>query len=551
MRTTTTVADAVGRTLAELGAAHAFGVVGSGNFVVTNALVRHGVAYTAARHEMGAACMADAYSRATGNVTVVSVHQGCGLTNALTGIGEAAKCHTPMVVISGDTARGDVTSNFLIDQDAAVAAVGAVPMRVQTAGEAVAQAARAFRTAADERRTVVLSLPVDVQEEEAPTGAAPTAAAPMRPGASPEALAALTALIAGSHRPVVLAGRGARGAREPLRALAAAAGALLVTSAAARGLFVGDEWALDIMGGFSTDGAAALIAEADVILAFGASLNDWTARGGDLTAHATLAQIDDRAGALGAHRPVGLGVLGDAAVVAGQLAAQLGREDLVAPRYRTPEVAVRVAAGRYWVDQQLSGTAPAGFVDPAALTNALDALLPMERIVVTDGGNVNCYAGAHLRVPDERGYCIPLGFQSIGLGLASAIGAALSQPERLPVLGTGDGAFLMTCVELETAVRLGLRMVIVVYDDSAYGAEVHLFPDDAAAQAVVRFPDTDIAAIARGYGCDAVTLHGLDGLDVVAEWLGGGAARPLVIHAKITGAASWMMARGHDARSTA
>src|ERR671925_1448220 len=113
-----TAAEVVGRTLADLGAAHAFGVVGSGNFEVTNALRAHGVPYVASRHECGAATMADAYARMSDRVAVLSTHQGCGLTNALTGIAEAAKSRTPLLVLAADTAGSAVRSNFRIDQDA-------------------------------------------------------------------------------------------------------------------------------------------------------------------------------------------------------------------------------------------------------------------------------------------------------------------------------------------------------------------------------------------------------------------------------------------------
>src|ERR687894_2018416 len=109
------VAEAVGRTLARLGADHVFGVVGSGNFHVTNGLVAGGARFVAARHECGAATMADAYARTSGKVGVLSVHQGCGLTNALTGITEAAKSRTPMIVLAADTGAGAVRSNFFID----------------------------------------------------------------------------------------------------------------------------------------------------------------------------------------------------------------------------------------------------------------------------------------------------------------------------------------------------------------------------------------------------------------------------------------------------
>ena len=98
----TTVAEQVGAYLARLGVGHAFGVVGSGNFVVTNALRHAGVPFTAARHEGGAATMADAYARMSGEVSVVSLHQGCGLTNAGTGITEAGKSRTSMIVLAAE-----------------------------------------------------------------------------------------------------------------------------------------------------------------------------------------------------------------------------------------------------------------------------------------------------------------------------------------------------------------------------------------------------------------------------------------------------------------
>src|SRR5436190_14828576 len=120
------VAEAVGQALAGLGAQHVFGVLGSGNFVVTNALVEHGAAFLAARHEGGAISMADGYARVSGRVGVCSVHQGPGLTNAMTGLTEAAKSRTPLVVLAADTAASAIRSNFRIEQDNLVRSVGAV-----------------------------------------------------------------------------------------------------------------------------------------------------------------------------------------------------------------------------------------------------------------------------------------------------------------------------------------------------------------------------------------------------------------------------------------
>src|SRR5512145_789114 len=94
------VAEAVGRLLVGIGADHVFGVVGSGNFHATNAMVAAGARFVAASHEGGAATMADAYARVTGGVGVLTVHQGPGVTNALTGITEAVKSRTPLVVLA-------------------------------------------------------------------------------------------------------------------------------------------------------------------------------------------------------------------------------------------------------------------------------------------------------------------------------------------------------------------------------------------------------------------------------------------------------------------
>ena len=112
----TLAATVVGRTLAELGIRQVFGVVGSGNFHVTNALVDGGARFVAARHENGAATMADGYARMSGTVAALSVHQGCGLTNALTGITEAAKSRTPLVVLAAEATSP--LSNFHVDQRA-------------------------------------------------------------------------------------------------------------------------------------------------------------------------------------------------------------------------------------------------------------------------------------------------------------------------------------------------------------------------------------------------------------------------------------------------
>jgi thiamine pyrophosphate-dependent acetolactate synthase large subunit-like protein len=542
------VSEAVGAALAGLGADTVFGVVGSGNFHVTNALIANGARYVAARHECGAACAADAWARGTGRVGILSVHQGPGLTNALTGITEAAKSRTPLLVLAADVASAAVRSNFRIDVAALAASVGAAADRLHSPATAAADAARAYRTAERERRTVVLAMPLDVQAAQCGPPRIPPVPQLAPPAPSPEAAARLAEALAGAQRPVFVAGRGARAARGALEALADACGALLATSAVAKGLFHGSPWDLGVSGGFASPLTAELITAADLVVGWGSSLNMWTMRHGKLIGPgARVAQVDDDSSAIGAHQPVDIGVHGDVAHTARAVLAALGGP--AGPGYRSVELRERIAREARWRDVPYADQGRPGVIDPRTLTIALDDLLPADRVVAIDSGNFMGYPSMFLSVPDEHGFCFTQAYQSVGLGLASAIGAALAQPGRLPVAALGDGGALMGISELETVVRLGLPMVVVVYDDEAYGAEVHHFGPDGYTLDTVRFPPADIAAIGRGFGCAGVTVRGPEDLGPVRDWLAGPRDRPLVIDAKVASASgSWWLEeafRGH------
>ncbi|MGC5616080.1 thiamine pyrophosphate-binding protein [Georgenia sp. Z1491] len=569
------VAEAVGRTLVELGVEQAFGVVGSGNFHATNALTDHGGRFVASRHEAGAALMADAYARLTGRVAVVSLHQGCGLTNAMTALTESAKSGSPVVVIVGDTPpTARHTSNFWIDQAGALRALGIEVARVHSARTAVADTAAAHRLALEHGRTVVLNMPLDVQEEDVEwSPASVPAAVPVHvPAPDPAGADEIARLLASADRPVIVAGRGARHARAELERLAEASGALLATSAVARGLFAGNPWALDVMGGFSSPGVADLIAGADLIVGLGVALNRWTCRNGDLVANARLVHVDRDAAAIGKHRSVHLGVVGDAALTATAVTDRLstwargssarGPEAGSAPAspagtsngfaagsapggaapregYRSARVRALLDSGVLWPDVPYEDTSGDGRIDPRTLTLALERVIPAERVVVTDAGNFTGYPANFLSVPDARGMILPLAFQSIGLSLGIGVGAAVTRPDRQVVVAVGDGGFMMSLVELDTAVRERLPLMVVVYNDSAYGAEIHHF-DAGDDMTTVTFPETDVAAIARGFGCEGVTVREVGDVEQVRAWLDGDRSRPLVVDAKTTVLRSWV-----------
>ena len=542
-----TAARAIGTALARLGVRFVFGVVGSGNFHVTNALVAAGARFVAARHEGGAATMADAYSRMSGTVAALTVHQGCGLTNAMTGIAEAAKSRSPMLVLAADVTER--RSNFYVDQDALADAVGALVMRVESGNDAVAAAVRAYHLARDDRRTVVLNLPLAVQAAQARQATVSEQPRPAEPQPDGAGLARLVDALTHAQRPVFIAGRGARaaGAREALLELGDACGALVATSAVAKGLFHGSPWSLDVSGGFASPLAAQLIRDADVVVGWGCALNMWTTRHGNLIGpDAAVVQVDLDPDALGAQRPIAFGVVGGVTATARAATMGIG---VARTGYRSEQIRAGIQERIRWRAVEYEDTSTPERIDPRTLTIALDDMLPAERVIGVDSGNFMGYPSMFLSVPDEYGFCFTQAFQSIGLGLSTAIGAGLAQPDRLPVAALGDGGALMSIAELDTVRRLGLPMVVIVYNDDAYGAEVHHFGPDGFDLSTVRFPPTDIAAIARGFGFEAVSVSRVDDLTAVRAWLDGARDRPLLVDAKVTAdRGSWWLEeafRGH------
>jgi thiamine pyrophosphate-dependent acetolactate synthase large subunit-like protein len=530
------VSEAIGRTLVERGVEVCFGLAGSGNFAFLNALQAAGVAFYSSRHECGAVAMADGYTRASGRIAVASVHQGPGFTNTLTSLTEAAKCRTPLLVLAADTPPGTLWSNFKIDQGILAETTGAVTERVRGPETAAADAARSLRRARIERRPVVLNIPINLVEASCSGGscAAPDSPALEPPRPSDRSVAEVADLLEVASHPAIVAGRGAAisGAREALEALADRVGAILATSALGHGLFAGHPYGVGIAGGFSSSLALKLLSQADVVLAFGASLNHWTVRHGRLfSPEARVAQVDLDGEMIGALHRVDVGVVGDATATAQAVADELERRGIDKEGFHDEALAGEIARGRSR-DEPYEDQGTAEHVDPRTLSMALDDLMPTERTVATDSGHFLGYPSMYFSVPDYRGFVFPNAFQSVGLGLASGIGAAVARPDRLCVAAVGDGGALMSLGELETAARYRLPMLVVVYNDSAYGAEVHHFGPEGQPVNIARFPDTDFAALARAAGAEGVTVRKEGDLSLVEDWLMRRDG-PLVIDAKV------------------
>src|SRR6266487_4679405 len=538
------LATAVGQALADEGVRAAFGVVGNGNFLAVAGLMAGGARYVAARHEGGAIAMADAYYRATGDVAVCTSTYGPGLTNTATGLAEAVKHRSGVLLLSGDQPTGGPRP-IDIDQGAFAAALGARTVRVTDPATARGTVACALELARGGKCPVVLSLPADMLGATVPDlrarGAVPDQTAVLALAAcqaifpvlvAAEVGAALDAL-ASARRPLLLAGLGAyrSGAARPIAVLADRLGALLTTTVMADGLYRDSPWSLGICGGFASPRAAGIMGDADVVVAFGASLNDFTLHGGTLLhPGATLVQVDLH-GAPTAGR-VDLCVTGDAAQVASALLDGAQARGLAPSGWRA-EVAADI--GRIsWEHEPYDDASTASRIDPRSLSLTLAGLLPRERTLVMDGGHFIGWPAMYWPAADPSALVFTgAAFQTIGLGFAGAVGAAVGRADRTTVVALGDGGALMGLPELETLIRLSQSALVVIFNDAAYGAEVHMYRPLVTDISPATFGDTDFAAVARSLGAIAVTVRTADDLTAVRAWRDRGCHGTFVLDCKV------------------
>ncbi|TSD53772.1 thiamine pyrophosphate-binding protein [Aeromicrobium piscarium] len=510
------------RALRSAGADTVFGLMGDGNLDHVVTFSAAGGRFVPVLHEGGAVSMADGWSRTTGTIGVASVTHGPGFTNTLTALTEAARAHSRVLLLTGDTPEG---SEHLqrFDLRSATELTGARYVRVTEEG-----AADQIAGALDQVRTgpgpVVLDVPLAVGGRELRGSVA--SALPDRgidgTVLDEDALDAAVGALASSRRPVVLAGRGAvlSEARGSLLDLAARIGAPVATSLLAREYFAGDVRDLGIAGTLSDPSTLDLLLRSDCIVSFGASLNRFTMAEGALASGRGIVQVDLDKDAFGRHVRPDAVVQGDAAGVARamvELLAEAGiqREDwhagVPAPSAAAPPVAAR------------------GTVDAGAALDLLNRLLPAERLVVTDTGRFVYTAWRRLGVAHPSSFVHTLNFASIGLGVATGIGASAAHPDRLTVVVAGDGGGMMGLGELTTAVRERLPLLIVIVDDGSYGMEHHALRQAGLDTDYARTSWPSFADVARGYGAEAHTITDLDQLRDVLEHLPAVPAGPVLI----------------------
>lgn len=529
------VRDSIAQAIADYGVEATFGVAGDANLFLIDALTRtHGIPYYSAAHEAGAVMMADGYGRVRGTVGIASVTHGPGLTNTITALTEAVRNRSRLVLLCGDTPASKPFHLQNIDQRELVKATGARFEPIRSAATAAADTLAAIRAAVREQVPVVVNMPLDLLDSPVPATVPPDATIPARPDPAadlslsrsvPDAdeLDRALGIIAAASRPVVLAGRGAvrAQARPALLRLAELLGAPLATTLLAKEWFRGEAADVGICGTLSTDTGGDVLSRSDCIIAFGAALTPHTTANGDLVRDTAVVHCDVRPAAFDRFTPVRARLLGDARATAEAMIDSLAELATPTTRFRAqvspPAPLSASAAG------------PVGGLDPLGVTAAIEAMLPRERTVVLDAGRYMGLPMRHISVPDPDAFVFTCNFGSIGLGTGNAVGAAVARRDRPTVAFVGDGGFMMGGIaEFNSAVRHGLDLVLVVYNDRAYGAEYIQMERRGLPTALTEFAWPDLAETARAMGGDGVTCASPEDLPAVAKAVEG-RTRPLLI----------------------
>lgn len=512
-----------------------FGVMGNGNAHFLDAAVRTDFRFTAVRHESAAVTAADAYYRITGKPAVATTTYGAGFTNAVTPLAEAAAARIPMILVTGDQPTTGARP-WDVDQSAINTAVGAKTFIIDTqTPKATTLAAVAY--ALRERVPVVISLPYDIVANSAPEedklSLADFATELPVPQAAPELVQQAATALSEAKRPLILYGRGARlsSAGSAITALADKLGALSSSTVLAAGMLATRYGDLGITGGFSSEETATLIHEADTVLVLGASLNQFTTRFGDLfNDGAQIIQVD--VGGKATNPRVDLFLNADATEVATAL------ESLVVPTTNETSWLTQATDRLAKINEHAPGevTAPDGLLDPRSVAAALNTILPERRVVVQDGGHFIGWGPMYWDIPGPHALnLVGTAYQSIGMGLASAVGAgAAARPGETVVLASGDGGFLMGLADLESVIRSVSSGIIVIYNDAGYGAEVHQYGSIGLHEEPMLIPEVDFAAVARGLGAQSTKVRVLEDLEALRSWVAGGSKGVFLVDCRIS-----------------
>jgi thiamine pyrophosphate-dependent acetolactate synthase large subunit-like protein len=532
------VYDAVANAFVKEEATTVFGLLGDGQLTWWAAMARHpGVRLIDAREEGSGLAMAEGYARVTGKVGVCSVTHGPGLARLSLSLIAAARSRTPIVVHTSTTKFNDERETQYLNQDRFVTAAECGYIEVMKPDYAEEAVRQAFYRARIESRPIVLSIPMDVAGKECdsdgedylPSAALFGGQQRIRPAV--DRVEAAVRMISESKRPVIVLGRGAKDpkAREAADRLGKRIGALIATTLYAKGTLNDSEWYTGISGLFATRAAMELFQEADCVIGIGAGMNVRTLGGGYAYPNARYVHIDVKPHILlGTERGAECYVQGDAAETVREIEQILAKQNFSQDGFRT--AATRSALRGSFRDPGEFEIEP-GTVDIRDVLEVLDGKLPAGVGLVTGSAHNFSFPVWHMQKP--RAFQLSVtSFTGVGQVIGNAVGAAVASKDAV-VAVDGDGSALQNIQELDTAARLGVKLLYCIVNDEAYGAEYHKLRAKGLDGNLSAVPTPDLAQVGRALGCRGRQARTLDEVGAgIEEFMQG--EGPMVLDVRIS-----------------
>ncbi|MDQ3184583.1 MAG: thiamine pyrophosphate-binding protein [Actinomycetota bacterium] len=465
------------------------------------------------RHESGAAFMAEADGKLTGRPAVAMATRGVGASNLSIGVHTARQDSTPMLVL-----LGQVETDFLgreafqeVDLDAFYAPITKWVATVHRADRLTEYVARGLRIATSGRPgPVMLALPADVLGEVVQDGPEAYVPPPPRCAPAPEDVRAVAGRLAAARRPVVIAGGGAQSAREALISFAEAWSIGVYAAFRRQDVFPNEH--PNYLGHLTLGTppeTLKTLETADLILVVGCRLSEVTTQSYSFPrGDQAVIQIDIDPGEVGAVVPSEIGMVSDAAKALAALAGQ-------AP---SPPPARDWAEGhRTYLDSSVipPDRAREG-IDPARVVGVMREALPEDALLANDAGNFSIFIHRYWRY-NHAGTQLASTNGAMGYGVPAAVAAKLVAPDRTVVACCGDGGFLMTGHEVETAVRYGAAIIVVVFRNRMHGTIAMHQKRAHGRTAGIEIGEVDLAGYARSLGAEGHTVRDPDKLAPALE----------------------------------
>ena len=493
-----TVADYLWRNISNLGVKTVFGLPGITTLPAMEAMRRIGAPeFVVTRHEQCAGHMADAAARLGTKPGVLLVDLGPGLANTLTAALAAMRDSSPLLIIAGQEHQSLIGREVWheMPEIAVFSPMLKYCERVESADAFPRLLDRALRFALSGRPgPVLLSVPKNLWGQEINAPLKPFAEA-FLPEPAEAAIDAVIGQLMKCARPVVVAGGGGRrpDAREAIRQMCERWEMPVVTSPNGRGVLPEDHpLCLGHAGRFGQTHASETLREADLVLSLGCRLDDLTTHDWSLLSpQQTIIQVDVEAAMIAQNWQVDLAIVSDAGAFSRKMTEKYQKPTSVFWDLRSR------ARDRLDKRNEFYAIHDTEAVKPQAVMKALETMASDHHTIVMGGGRFQQFAGEWLvRQPENFFYAANSG--TVGFALSAAIGAATTSPDRQVICVLGDGDFTMHCQELETAVRIGANIKVVILNDFAFGAM-------KARQKVsygTEYGNADFAALAKSFGAE-------------------------------------------------